>query len=58
MNSGRGKKEAHKNLVKIANTAVRPFQAQITLDQMEIRDSNNLRGDVAALKKLRLFNTF
>ncbi len=40
-----------KKLVLICNTGVRSYEAQITLDQMGIRDSYNLQGGMAALKK-------
>jgi rhodanese-related sulfurtransferase len=38
-------------LVLICNTGVRSYEAQITLDQVGIRDTYNLQGGVAALKK-------
>ena len=40
-----------KKLVLICNTGVRSYEAQVTLDQMGIRDTYNLQGGVAALKK-------
>jgi len=40
-----------KRTVLICNTGVRSYEAQITLDQMGIRDTYNLQGGVAALKK-------
>lgn len=40
-----------KRLVLICNTGVRSYEAQITLDQMGIRDSYNLQGGMAAVKK-------
>jgi len=38
-------------LVLICNTGVRSYEAQITLDEMGIRDTFNLQGGVAAIKK-------
>jgi len=43
-----------KRIVLICNTGVRSYEAQITLDQMGIRDSYNLQGGVAAIRKLGL----
>lgn len=43
-----------KPLVLICNTGVRSYEAQLILDHMGIRDSFNLQGGVAALKKLGL----
>jgi len=40
-----------KKLVLICNTGVRSYEAQVTLDEMGIRDSCNLQGGVACLKK-------
>ena len=40
-----------KKLVLICNTGVRSFEAQVTLDEMGIKDSCNLQGGVACLKK-------
>jgi NADPH-dependent 2,4-dienoyl-CoA reductase/sulfur reductase-like enzyme/rhodanese-related sulfurtransferase len=40
-----------KKIVLICNTGVRSYEAQVTLDQMGIRDTYNLQGGVAALKK-------
>ena len=40
-----------KRLVLICNTGVRSYEAQVTLDQMGIKDSYNIQGGVAALKK-------
>jgi rhodanese-related sulfurtransferase len=40
-----------KKIILICNTGVRSFEAQITLDQMGIRDSFNLQGGMAAVKK-------
>ncbi len=40
-----------KRMVLICNTGVRSYEAQVTLDQMGIRDTYNLQGGVAALKK-------
>ncbi len=40
-----------KKIVLICNTGVRSYEAQVTLDQMGIKDSYNLQGGVAALKK-------
>ncbi|MFC1812658.1 FAD-dependent oxidoreductase [Thermodesulfobacteriota bacterium] len=40
-----------KKLVLICNTGVRSYEAQVTLDQVGMRDSYNLQGGVAALKK-------
>ncbi|MDY6973451.1 MAG: FAD-dependent oxidoreductase [Thermodesulfobacteriota bacterium] len=40
-----------KTLVLICNTGVRSYEAQITLDQMGIRDTHNLHGGMSALEK-------
>ena len=40
-----------KRMVLICNTGVRSYEAQVTLDEMGIRDTYNLQGGVAALKK-------
>jgi NADPH-dependent 2,4-dienoyl-CoA reductase/sulfur reductase-like enzyme/rhodanese-related sulfurtransferase len=40
-----------KRIVLICNTGVRSYEAQITLDQIGVRDTLNLQGGVAALKK-------
>jgi len=40
-----------KKLVLICNTGVRSYEAQITLDQMGMKQTHNLQGGVAALKK-------
>jgi NADPH-dependent 2,4-dienoyl-CoA reductase/sulfur reductase-like enzyme/rhodanese-related sulfurtransferase len=40
-----------KRLVLICNTGVRSYEAQVFLDQMGLRDSYNLQGGMAALKK-------
>jgi pyruvate/2-oxoglutarate dehydrogenase complex dihydrolipoamide dehydrogenase (E3) component/rhodanese-related sulfurtransferase len=40
-----------KKLILICNTGVRSYEAQITLDQMGMRNSFNIQGGVAALKK-------
>ncbi len=40
-----------KKLVLICNTGVRSYEAQVTLDQMGIRNTCNLQGGVACLKK-------
>jgi NADPH-dependent 2,4-dienoyl-CoA reductase/sulfur reductase-like enzyme/rhodanese-related sulfurtransferase len=40
-----------KKLVLICNTGVRSYEAQVTLDEMGIRDTCNLQGGVACLKK-------
>lgn len=40
-----------KRIVLICNTGVRSYEAQITLDQMGIKNTFNLQGGVAALKK-------
>ncbi len=40
-----------KKLVLICNTGVRSYEAQITLDEMGLRDSYNLQGGMAAVKK-------
>jgi NADPH-dependent 2,4-dienoyl-CoA reductase/sulfur reductase-like enzyme/rhodanese-related sulfurtransferase len=40
-----------KRLVLICNTGVRSYEAQITLDQTGIRDTYNLQGGMAAVKK-------
>jgi NADPH-dependent 2,4-dienoyl-CoA reductase/sulfur reductase-like enzyme/rhodanese-related sulfurtransferase len=47
-----------KKLVLICNTGVRSYEAQITLDQMGIKDSYNLQGGMAAVKKWGLFSEF
>jgi len=41
----------NKKLVLICNTGVRSYEAQITLDQMGMKNTYNLQGGVAALKK-------
>jgi len=41
-----------KQIVLICNTGVRSFEAQGMLDQAEVRQTYNLQGGVAALKKL------
>jgi len=40
-----------KRLVLICNTGVRSYEAQVTLDQMGIRNTYNLQGGAAAIKK-------
>ena len=40
-----------KRIVLICNTGVRSYEAQITLDQVGIKNTLNLQGGVAALKK-------
>jgi NADPH-dependent 2,4-dienoyl-CoA reductase/sulfur reductase-like enzyme/rhodanese-related sulfurtransferase len=40
-----------KRIVLICNTGVRSYEAQITLDQIGVKDTLNLQGGVAALKK-------
>jgi NADPH-dependent 2,4-dienoyl-CoA reductase/sulfur reductase-like enzyme/rhodanese-related sulfurtransferase len=40
-----------KKLVLICNTGVRSYEAQVTLDEMGIKDTCNLQGGVACLKK-------
>lgn len=40
-----------KKIMLICNTGVRSYEAQITLDQEGIRESYNLQGGMAALKK-------
>ena len=40
-----------KRIVLICNTGVRSYEAQITLDQMGIKNTLNLQGGIAALKK-------
>lgn len=40
-----------KQLILICNTGVRSFEAQITLDKEGIKDTYNLQGGIAALKK-------
>jgi len=40
-----------KKLVLICNTGVRSYEAQITLDQMDLKNTYNIQGGVAALKK-------
>jgi NADPH-dependent 2,4-dienoyl-CoA reductase/sulfur reductase-like enzyme/rhodanese-related sulfurtransferase len=41
-----------KRIVLICNTGVRSYEAQVTLDQAGIRNSYNLQGGMAAVKKL------
>jgi len=41
----------NKRLVLICNTGVRSYEAQITLDQTGIKDTYNLQGGMAAVKK-------
>jgi NADPH-dependent 2,4-dienoyl-CoA reductase/sulfur reductase-like enzyme/rhodanese-related sulfurtransferase len=43
-----------KKIVLICNTGVRSYEAQVTLDQMEMKNTYNLQGGVAALKKCGL----
>ncbi len=43
-----------KRILLICNTGVRSYEAQVTLDNMGIRDSFNLQGGMAAVKKLGL----
>ncbi len=40
-----------KKLVLICNTGVRSYEAQITLDRMGVKNTYNLQGGVAGLKK-------
>ena len=40
-----------KKILLICNTGVRSYEAQITLDQLGIRNSLNLQGGMAAIKK-------
>ena len=40
-----------KRLVLICNTGVRSYEAQITLDRMGVKNTYNLQGGVAGLKK-------
>jgi NADPH-dependent 2,4-dienoyl-CoA reductase/sulfur reductase-like enzyme/rhodanese-related sulfurtransferase len=40
-----------KKLVLICNTGVRSYEAQVTLDEMDITNTCNLQGGVACLKK-------
>ena len=40
-----------KKLVLICNTGVRSYEAQVTLDQMGMKNTYNLQGGVVALKK-------
>jgi NADPH-dependent 2,4-dienoyl-CoA reductase/sulfur reductase-like enzyme/rhodanese-related sulfurtransferase len=40
-----------KRLVLICNTGVRSYEAQITFDQKGIKDTHNLQGGMAAVKK-------
>ena len=42
-------------IVLICNTGVRSYEAQVILDQMGIRNSRNLQGGVAAVRKLGLY---
>jgi rhodanese-related sulfurtransferase len=44
-----------KQIVLICNTGVRSYEAQAILDQMGIRNSRNLQGGVAAVRKLGLY---
>ncbi len=41
-----------KKIALICNTGVRSYEAQITLDQVGIKDTYNLQGGMAAVKKL------
>ena len=43
-----------RQIVLICNTGVRSYEAQIILDQMGIKDTFNLQGGVAALRRLGL----
>jgi rhodanese-related sulfurtransferase len=43
-----------KRVVLICNTGVRSYEAQVILDQMGVKETLNLQGGVAALKKLGL----
>jgi len=40
-----------KRMVLICNTGVRSYEAQVILDEMGVRDTYNLQGGVASLKK-------
>jgi len=40
-----------KKLILICNSGVRSYEAQVTLDSAGVRDTRNLQGGVAALKK-------
>jgi len=40
-----------KKLALICNTGVHSYEAQVTLDQTGIKDSYNLQGGMAAVKK-------
>jgi rhodanese-related sulfurtransferase len=40
-----------KKILLICNTGVRSYEAQITLDQLGIKDTLNLQGGIAAVKK-------
>ena len=44
----------NKKIILICNTGVRSYEAQVTLDHMGIRDTYNLQGGAAGLKKLGL----
>ncbi|MFC1531860.1 FAD-dependent oxidoreductase [Thermodesulfobacteriota bacterium] len=41
----------NRKILLICNTGVRSYEAQVTLDHMGIRDSYNLQGGMAAVKK-------
>jgi rhodanese-related sulfurtransferase len=43
-----------RKLILVCNTGVRAYEAQITLDHEGIKDTYNLQGGVAALKKMGL----
>jgi len=43
-----------RQIVLICNTGVRSYEAQVVLDQMGVKNTYNLQGGVAALKKLGL----
>ena len=47
-----GEVPVDKRIVLICNTGVRSYEAQVTLDQAGIRNSYNLQGGMAAVKKL------
>ena len=47
-----GEVPVDKRIVLICNTGVRSYEAQVTLDQVGIRNSFNLQGGMAAVKKL------
>ena len=49
-----GEVPVNKKIILICNTGVRSYEAQVTLDHMGIRDTYNLQGGAAGLKKFGL----